>query len=395
MLQLEGHHVTSVVDGRAALRAMLPGVPDLLLIDTRLPDVSGLEVVRAMRKAHRGEEVAVIVLTDDPVRASAPAEELAVARVVTKPVSLLDLADLLREYTPERWSREPPSPTLSPAEPVRRAPTPPPVAHVPPPPVAQVAAPPVSRAPSPLAPPAQVAGVPASVAVRAAMSAGRVLPPPASSQAAVAQLTTRLRREAKLVEEADAWTVLSVPRRSPASLVAKAVERARERYGPLARDASPEVSALARKILECVESAAEETGLDLALAMEDDGLTEGRVLLERSDWTAADAFFDAARNARPDSAAAMAGLGWARFNNPKLQQLARESDGLALIELALTFDPGQADAWFFLANVALRRGDRAGALTHVSRALRLDPVHNAAATLLRELRAAPVPAQGS
>ncbi|MFZ5481019.1 MAG: response regulator [Myxococcota bacterium] len=408
MLQLDGHAVTGAPDGRGGVRSLVASLPDVLVIDARLPDVSGVEVVRALRQAPGGGAVNVVLLCDDPSKVSAAAQVLRISRVVTKPVSLLDLSDVVRAVAPATASRRVPPPSPSPTPPSRgRTPLPDAYAQKPREPMPlrtghPRTAPPGTPLPlytrTPTAPPGTPlparpsSAPPAPAHERLAAPAGRVVPPPASSVAAAAQLLVRLKREVKLVEEADAWTALGVPRRSQAALVAKAVERLRARYAPLTRDAQPEVRELAARILKRIDAAAADTGLDLVVAAaEDDGLAEGRRLLERGEWEAADAFYEAARDARPDSASAMAGLGWARFHNPRRPQTSREDDGASLIQLALTFEAGLPDAWYWLAAITARRGDRATAMTHVQKALRLDPIHAGATELLRELRAAMPP----
>jgi DNA-binding response OmpR family regulator len=73
-LDLEGYAVTVAVDGEAALSAALKSVPDLVLLDVRLPGLSGLEVLERLKKDRRTRQVPVLMLTnwdDGEVRAQA------------------------------------------------------------------------------------------------------------------------------------------------------------------------------------------------------------------------------------------------------------------------------------------------------------------------------------
>ncbi|WP_330172623.1 response regulator transcription factor [Streptomyces sp. NBC_01498] len=60
-LEHEGHAVTVVADGRAALEEVRRGEPDLLVLDVMMPRADGLDVVRILRAESR--EVLVLMLT--------------------------------------------------------------------------------------------------------------------------------------------------------------------------------------------------------------------------------------------------------------------------------------------------------------------------------------------
>jgi DNA-binding NtrC family response regulator len=61
LLGLEGYHVETAADGESGLRALESKLYDLVLLDLMLPDLSGLEVLEALRK--RDSETPVVVLT--------------------------------------------------------------------------------------------------------------------------------------------------------------------------------------------------------------------------------------------------------------------------------------------------------------------------------------------
>ena len=59
-----GYQVTEAETGAEALRLVQSESPELLLLDVRLPDLSGLEVLDRMQQA--GDARAVIMITADP-----------------------------------------------------------------------------------------------------------------------------------------------------------------------------------------------------------------------------------------------------------------------------------------------------------------------------------------
>jgi diguanylate cyclase (GGDEF)-like protein len=62
-LEIEGYEVVSVADGFRAMTWLRQESPDLVLLDMRMPEMSGVEVVRWMRKNYRTASVPVIFLT--------------------------------------------------------------------------------------------------------------------------------------------------------------------------------------------------------------------------------------------------------------------------------------------------------------------------------------------
>ncbi len=78
-------------DGSAALTALADpdlSLPDLVLLDLRLPKVDGVEVLRQLRAAPRSKDLKVIVLTssEDP-RDKTACEAMGIAAYLTKPLS--------------------------------------------------------------------------------------------------------------------------------------------------------------------------------------------------------------------------------------------------------------------------------------------------------------------
>lgn len=58
-----GHDVTVVHDGKSALAEVQRSQPDLLVLDVMLPDISGIEVCRRLRRSAQTVRVPVIMLT--------------------------------------------------------------------------------------------------------------------------------------------------------------------------------------------------------------------------------------------------------------------------------------------------------------------------------------------
>ncbi|MFI7545301.1 response regulator transcription factor [Actinoplanes sp. NPDC049599] len=58
-----GFDVVEAADGPAALRAVAHHPPDLVLLDVRMPRMSGIEVCRELRAGSLGPAVPIIMLT--------------------------------------------------------------------------------------------------------------------------------------------------------------------------------------------------------------------------------------------------------------------------------------------------------------------------------------------
>jgi two-component system, response regulator len=90
------NHVTWVRDGAAALDLLFPkgdraasnqAIPRLILLDLRLPKVSGLEVLRRIKAAERTRAVPVVVMTSSKEdRDALEAYSLGVNSFVSKPM---------------------------------------------------------------------------------------------------------------------------------------------------------------------------------------------------------------------------------------------------------------------------------------------------------------------
>jgi CheY-like chemotaxis protein len=63
LLTLNGHEVSVVTTGRAGVEAVSAHPPDVLICDVGLPDLSGFQVIRAIRAAHPSAGVFAIALT--------------------------------------------------------------------------------------------------------------------------------------------------------------------------------------------------------------------------------------------------------------------------------------------------------------------------------------------
>jgi PAS domain S-box-containing protein len=108
-LVLEGYSVMDCGDGRSAIRYMAENRPDLILQDILLPDVSGFELVRALRALPGGAEVPILALTgllDAEERGrlrDAPFNE-----ILAKPVEPSRLVQVIHRYLPRAGDSQPP-----------------------------------------------------------------------------------------------------------------------------------------------------------------------------------------------------------------------------------------------------------------------------------------------
>jgi two-component system phosphate regulon response regulator PhoB len=120
-LETAGFHVKVAGTGNAALELIVADVPEVVLLDILLPDISGLEVCRGIRMTDLPLQPAVIILTarveesDRVAGFAAGADDF-----VTKPFSISELILRIRARTKAWPTNEPPveSPPTAPLPPV-------------------------------------------------------------------------------------------------------------------------------------------------------------------------------------------------------------------------------------------------------------------------------------
>ncbi|WP_373305607.1 response regulator transcription factor [Streptomyces inusitatus] len=114
-LEREGHSVTLVRDGRAAVEAVRRRPPDLLVLDVMMPKVDGLDVLRILRAEEYGLPVLMLTArsTEDDLLLGL---DLGADDYMTKPYSPREL--MARVRTLLRRTRAPAEVSAPPAEPV-------------------------------------------------------------------------------------------------------------------------------------------------------------------------------------------------------------------------------------------------------------------------------------
>lgn len=98
----EGYAVKTAVNGREGLALALDIQPQLILLDYQMPDMDGLEVLKALRADERGKRVEVVFATNTYDTAVInEALGLGVHDYILKADTSLDLiAELARKYVP-------------------------------------------------------------------------------------------------------------------------------------------------------------------------------------------------------------------------------------------------------------------------------------------------------
>ena len=101
-LRKAGHQVRSVPNGREALSAIAERMPDLAILDVRMPEMDGIAFLGVLKCYLRWESLPVILISgyaDDP--SLARAEQLGVKKTFLKAdFRLADLLDAVNQYAP-------------------------------------------------------------------------------------------------------------------------------------------------------------------------------------------------------------------------------------------------------------------------------------------------------
>ena len=98
MMRLSGHHVLKSYGGTPAIALISQELPDVVVLDVMMPDLSGLEVLRFIRRDPRLEQIPVIVVSAKSLPSDIKSGMDAGASVyLTKPVAFQDLNTAVRD----------------------------------------------------------------------------------------------------------------------------------------------------------------------------------------------------------------------------------------------------------------------------------------------------------
>ena len=98
MMRLSGHHVLKSYGGTPAIALISHEIPDAVVLDVMMPDLSGLEVLRFIRRDPRLEQIPVIVVSAKSLPSDIKNGLDAGANVyLTKPVAFQDLNTAVRD----------------------------------------------------------------------------------------------------------------------------------------------------------------------------------------------------------------------------------------------------------------------------------------------------------
>jgi two-component system, cell cycle response regulator DivK len=95
-----GYEIVEANTGRSGIALTVSEIPDLVLVDLSLPDVSGLEIARAMKQNPRTAEIPLVALSGHTEREIASkALEAGIAAYLVKPIHTEDLVKVIERVT--------------------------------------------------------------------------------------------------------------------------------------------------------------------------------------------------------------------------------------------------------------------------------------------------------
>jgi CheY-like chemotaxis protein len=97
LLSYEGHRVVTYSEGREAVAFARTTPPALILLDLMMPEMSGWQVISALRSSPQTRTIPIVLLSARRDLADA-ARELKVAAYLEKPFDLEELLDIVRNY---------------------------------------------------------------------------------------------------------------------------------------------------------------------------------------------------------------------------------------------------------------------------------------------------------
>ncbi|MEP0822366.1 MAG: response regulator [Ignavibacterium sp.] len=102
LLQTKGYVVKEALSGADALSTLQNYEPDLILLDVRMPDMNGFDLLEHIKRLPRlASKPVVFVSAMDDFHAKKVARELGAADYILKPIDEREVNDVLAKYLPK------------------------------------------------------------------------------------------------------------------------------------------------------------------------------------------------------------------------------------------------------------------------------------------------------
>lgn len=92
----EGYAVSHAYTGQDAIDSARESIPDVVLLDLLLPDVSGVSVGRTLRDTPTTRDVAIVIISGDRAAIARGTDELGAHSFLEKPFSLVSVQAAVR-----------------------------------------------------------------------------------------------------------------------------------------------------------------------------------------------------------------------------------------------------------------------------------------------------------
>lgn len=111
-LNYEGYQTEKALDGRAGLELALSGRFDLILLDIMLPQLSGMEVLRRLRREEQGYTPVLLLTARDAITDKVSGLDAGAEDYITKPFAIEELLARIRVTLRKLHSKEESRPNL-------------------------------------------------------------------------------------------------------------------------------------------------------------------------------------------------------------------------------------------------------------------------------------------
>lgn len=101
-VEVFGHHALLASSGKECLDIAVRSAPELIFCDMSLPDMDGLDLVKALKDSPATRQIPVLVLSANPALDAAElAKTAGAADYLDKPIHMQNLLDVIEKFTPK------------------------------------------------------------------------------------------------------------------------------------------------------------------------------------------------------------------------------------------------------------------------------------------------------